>query len=57
MGSPAAEGGGGEARGGGRGKGGEKSGVQAGSTLELTVPKARPRSKEVETLGKRREFR
>ena len=50
MGSPAVAEGGGEARGGGRGESGERSGVQAGSTLESTVPKARSRSREVETL-------
>jgi len=50
VGSPAAAEGGGQARGGGKGEGGERSGVQAGSTSESTVPKARSRSKEVETL-------
>jgi len=50
MGSPEAAEGGGEARGGGRGESGERSGVQAGSTLELTVPKARSRSREGATL-------
>ena len=49
MDSPAAAEGG-EARGGRRGESGERSGVQAGSTLESIVPKARSRSREVETL-------
>ena len=50
MGSRAAVEGGGEARGGGRGESGERSGVQARSTLESTAPKARSRSREVVTL-------
>ena len=50
VGSPAAAEGGGQARGGGKGEGGERSGVQAGSTLESTVPKARSRSREGATL-------
>ena len=50
MGSPAAADGGGETRGVGRGESGEGSGVQAGSTLELTVPKVRSMSREGATL-------
>ena len=50
MGFPAAAEGGGEARGGGRGGTGERSEVQARSTLESTAPKARSRSREVVTL-------
>ena len=42
--------GGGEARGGGSGESGERSGMQAGSTLESTVPKARSRSRKGATL-------
>jgi len=52
MGPPAAAEGGGEARRGGRGESGEsgeRSGVQARSTLESTSPKARSRSREVVT--------
>jgi len=52
MGSPAAAEGGGEARGGGRRESEERSGVQTGSTLESTVPKARSRSREGATLDK-----
>jgi len=50
MGSSAAAKGGGEARGGGGWESGERSKVQAGSTLESTVPKARSMSREVVTL-------
>jgi len=50
MGSPAAAEGGGEAMGGGRRESGERSEVQARSTLTLTVPKVRSRSREVATL-------
>jgi len=50
MGFPGVAEGGGEARGGGRGESGEGSGVQAGSTLESTVPKARSGSREGATL-------
>ena len=51
MGSPAtAEEGGGEELGGGRWESGERSEVQARSTLTSTGPKARPRSGEVATL-------
>jgi len=46
MGSPAAAEGGGEARGGGRGESEERSGVRWRSTLELTAPKRRSRSRE-----------
>ena len=51
MGSPAAAAEGGrEARGGGRGESGERSEVQATSSLTSTAPKARSRSREVATL-------
>jgi len=50
MGSPAAAEGGGEARGGGGGESGERSEVQARSSLTSTAPKARSRSREVATL-------
>ena len=49
MGSRAAAGGG-EAMRGGRGESGERSEVQARSTLTSTAPKARSRSREVATL-------
>jgi len=49
MGFPAAAEGGG-AMGGGRGERGEKSEVQASSSLTSTAPKARSRSREVATL-------
>jgi len=50
MGSPAAADGGGESMGGGRGESGERSEVQARSSLTLTAPKARSRWREVATL-------
>jgi len=50
MGFPAAAEEGGEAMGGGRWEGGERSEVQARSTLTSTAPKARSRSREVATL-------
>jgi len=50
MGSPAAAEEGGEEVGGGRWESGERSEVQARSTLMLTAPKARSRSGEVATL-------
>ena len=56
MGSPAAVEGGGEAMRGGRGENGERSEVQAGLTLELTVPNARSRSM-LRPWMKRRGFR
>jgi len=49
MGSPAAAEGGGEPMGGGRGESGERSEVQARSSLTSTAPKARSRSREVAT--------
>ena len=51
MGSPAAVGEGGEEEGGGRWESGERSEVQARSTLTSTAPKARSRSGEVATPG------
>ena len=48
--SPAAAEEGGEEMGGGRWESGERSGVQARSTLTSTAPKARSRSREVATL-------
>jgi len=53
MGSPSAVEGGREAKGGGRGESGERSGVQAGSTLESTMPKVRSTSLEVVTITPR----
>ena len=50
MGSPVAAEEGGEEVGGGRGGSGERSEVQARSTLSSTAPKARSRSGEVATL-------
>ena len=50
MGSPAAAEEGGKEMGGGRWESGERSEVQARSTLTLTAPKARSRSGEVATL-------
>jgi len=50
MGSPAVAEGGGEAMEGGRGESGERSEVQARSTLTSTAPEARSRSREVATL-------
>ena len=50
MGSLAAAEGGGEAKGGGEGESGKRSRVHAGSTLELTAPKARSRSREGEYI-------
>ena len=50
MGSPAAAEEGGEEVGGGRWESGERSEVQARSTLTSTAPKARTRSGEVATL-------
>ena len=50
MGSPAPAEEGGEEMGGGRWESGEKSKVQARSTLTSTAPKARSRSGEVATL-------
>ena len=50
MGSPAAAEEGGEEVGGGRWESGERSEVQARSTLTSTAPKARSRSGEVATL-------
>ena len=50
MGSPAAAEEGGEEVGGGLWESGERSEVQARSTLTSTAPKARPRSGEVATL-------
>ena len=50
MGSPAAAEEGGEEVGGGRWESGERSEMQARSTLTSTAPKARPRSEEVATL-------
>jgi len=50
IGSPAAAEGGGEAMGWGRGESGERSEVQAKSTLTSTAPKVRSRSREVATL-------
>jgi len=50
MGSPAAAEGGGGVRGGGGGESGERSEVQARSTLTSTALKARSRSREVATL-------
>ena len=50
MGSPAAAEEGGEAMGGRRVESGERSEVQARSTLTSTAPKARSRSREVVTL-------
>ena len=50
MGSPAAAEEGGEEMGGGRWESGERSEVQARSTLTSTAPKARSRSGEVATL-------
>jgi len=50
MGSPAAAEEGGEEMGGGRWESGERSEVQARSTLTSTAPKARSRSGEVVTL-------
>ena len=50
MGSPAAAEEGGEEVGDGRWESGERSEVQARSTLTSTAPKARPRSGEVATL-------
>ena len=51
MGSPAAAAeGGGEAMKGRRGESGKRSEVQARSTMTLTAPKARSRSREVATL-------
>jgi len=51
IGSPAVAEGGGVVRRGGRGESRERSGVQVGSTLESTVPKARSRSREGATLN------
>jgi len=50
MGSPAAAEGGGEAMEGGGRESGERSEVQARSTLTSTAPKVRSRSNEVATL-------
>ena len=50
MGSPAAAEEGGEEAGGGKCESGERSEVQARSTVTSTVPKARSRSREVVTL-------
>jgi len=50
MGSPAAAEGGGGVMGGGRGESGERSEVQARSTLTSTAPQARSRSTEIATL-------
>jgi len=50
MGSPVAAEEGGEEVGGGRLESGERSEVQARSTLTSTAPKARPRSEEDATL-------
>ena len=52
MGSPAAAEGREEAMGGGRGGSGERSEVQARSSLTSTAPKARSRSREITDIGK-----
>jgi len=50
MGSPATAEEGGETMGGGRGESGQRSEVQARSSLTSTAPKARSRSRELATL-------